>query len=297
MELVALRLKLLPLFLAFFLSSCIFEDASDCNRELTFDLAYTLNKDNVDLYNEQVTFVETFIYNEDGQLFKQFRTEPATSSITVSGLPSGRFEAIFLANIDSTSYSLTDIHSKNSMLLKFNTVNGEINNYRGSNFHGIKAFQFDRARASTEKICLTKNTNDVRIVIEQPGDDLTVQLEGNNAISKYDNSLVDGQPTIIYNPYAVTAVGTQSRTFRFTSLRLLFESEIFIQIYRYGRLIHTFPLNQTLADHSPLINVNEDLDRYDEYELTFRVNPNNTAMLASIRVNDWFKIIQNGGLE
>lgn len=297
MKAFLIRLKLLPVFLTLFLSSCIFEDESVCNNDLTFDLAYILNKDNTDYFGKQVQFVQTFIYSEDGQLQKQIITSPANHLIRVADLPSGNYTAVFWCNNDTSHYSLLNLQSLSAMQLKYNTLNGQITDYRGSLFHGIKKFQFYRAHSSTEKVFLTKNTNDVRIIIEQPGDGLTVELQGANTSFKSDNSLAVSQPAIRYNPFQTLVDGPSASTFRFTSLRLLMESEVYIHVYRYGRLIHTFPLIQLLMQNSPLIRTNEDLDRYDEYELRFRVNPNNTTTLATIRINDWIRVLQNGGLE
>lgn len=293
-------LTTLLLLLILSLTGCINEDNSHCRQNVVFRYQYIFNKDNKDLFAEQVKSVDLFIYNSQGDLVKRVPHHQAGNSITVSDLPNGRYRAVSWANFTDEYYAIEDASTMEGNLLTIKAEEGTIKNFNASLFHHFAEFEVDAAEPTTVDASLIKNTNKIMITITDPiGSqalgNLSFSIKGSNSSYKYNNSLVENQPTIRYSPFSVQ-IDENLNKHEFNIARLFLGDDLSIEVFLDGALVKSIPLVSTLVSNSTILNTNDDLDRYDEYELTYNLSSNNTLVLTSIRINDWTKIIHNGGI-
>lgn len=292
-------LKVIILLPALAGSGCIYDDYSNCGQDVVFRLSYVLNKDYQDKFDHQVESVDLLIYDAEGAVMRQMRYNNATNEITLRDLPRGEYKAVFWANYtDAFALDAEAALDSHVLILKCDT-NGEIRNFDGSLFHSYTTFQIQTG-LNTVRVPLVKNTNKVTVKLvgnaaKPVTDDYHVTVSGSNAAYKYDNSPVAPQPAIIYHPIA-HAGNSDERTYTLNVMRLLFGDDLQVNIFKGTTLVRRIPLVATLAENSPLLQTDTDLNRYDEYELMYVLNADDTFTLTFIRINDWQKVIQNGGL-
>lgn len=283
-------------------TGCMKEDNSDCRQDVFFRYKYVLNKDNNDLLSEQVKSIDLYIYSEKGDLVKMVRGISIKEEVKITELLKGKYRAVSWANFSDDTHEIEDYNriDKNKLTLK--TINGTAVGFKDGLFHNLTEFETDGITSSTVEASLIKNTNQVKIIIDEnktvrsrAAEDISVTITGSNASYNFDNSRVRNQPSIIYNSLSTITSANQT-THQFDVMRLFFGDDLKVNISYKGELKASVPLVATLAENSPLINTNEDLDRYDKYELHYALTTNDALILVSITVNDWTVVIHNGGI-
>lgn len=280
---------------------CTAEDYSDCQRGTVFNLSYVLNKDSRDKFDSQVETVDLLIYNEAGTITRELHYAPASNRIQITDLPRGEYKAVFWANRTEDHFVLDGTADINSHTLALrNSRENEVHSFDSSLFHAYTEFRIRDYGIDETGVPLVKNTNRVTVRLTNDAGkpvtgDYRVTISGSNAVYNYDNSLVAGQPSIIYHPF-VEREGTGEHTYELNIGRMRFGDDLHVDITKGGKPAGHIPLVETLAENSPLLKTDRDLDRYDEYELSYSLGGDGTLVLTLIRINDWQRIIQNGGL-
>lgn len=283
---------------ALLLSGCMNEDTTVCRQDVVFHYSYVFNKDNDDLFDEQVKVIELFIYDDKGNLVKTV-TNNTTKDITISGLPAGKYRAVSWANISDKHYEVGDFSRMDTHTVTLKTVDGVAVNTPNGMFHNFTEFETDARTITTVDVSLIKNTNRIKIIIEaqsiySPVDDASATITGSNSSYNFDNTLVDNQPSIIYNPLTPATQNGQTLVHEFDVMRLLVGDDLQANILYGGEPIASIPIVSTLIENFPTIKTNEDLDRYDQYELKYNLTDTKALILTSITVNDWTHVISNG---
>lgn len=281
-------------------TGCMEEDSADCRQDVFLQYKYVLNKDNDNLLQEQVKTVDLYIYSDKGNLVKTVTGVSMNEQIKITDLLKGKYRVVSWANFSDDSYTIEDYNhiEKNRLTLK--TVDGVAVGFENGLFHNLTEFTTDGISPLTVEAPLVKNTNEIKVIINgslatRAAADFSATITGSNASYKFDNSRVENQPSITYNPELETISANQT-SHKFDVMRLFFGDDLKVNIFQRGELKASIPLVATLAENSPLINTNEDLDRYDKYELHYTLDTDQTPILTAIKVNDWIVVIHNGGI-
>ncbi len=185
-------------------------------------------------------------------------------------------------------------------------------------FHGsLSHYSTTRnAYTSSTTVSLTKNTNNIRIVLQQMSsepidiDQFRFKIYDQNGLMNFDNTLLDDEQ-LIYQPWSITGGSAQTPDSpdsqvnvciaEFTTGRLCTQME--------PRLVVTNPNNETIIsipiiDYALLVKGNyhrqmddqEYLDRQDEYNMIFFLDKNNQWVSSSIIINGWQVVLNNSDI-
>ena len=185
-------------------------------------------------------------------------------------------------------------------------------------FHGqVQRQSFSRA-ATTQvaTVRLTKNTNNIRIVLQHLSgeavdvDNFTFTIEDENGFMNYDNKLLDDEPLTYYAWHtdsgtaemdesgARTTTSVSVAVAELTVGRLVMENKPILTITnKEGEKVLSIPLidyallvkgyyNREMTDQ-------EYLDRQDQYNMTFFLDENDQWASSSIIINSWKVVLDN----
>lgn len=292
------------------------DNRSECPVDLTFRFEYTLNKWNADLFTDQAESIDIYIYTSGGSFVKAVRASRADGTLgndnrVKVNLTQGEYIAIAWANVQSDDY---DCHYQGPLSEKqvvLATRGGYVNNQLTPLMHGsVKLTAEMNIMGQTQPevvFSMTKNTNQVTVLLNVTGNqvpltinDFTVSAWSSNGAYNYDNSFADSDPLQYIESCQVPDNSTYQSDFHVLRLvpgddsRLLIESPHATS----GNSI-SFPYNVSLTEEilrHPSYNTVEDLDREDEFTLTYAVDisPAGDYGLSLIQINDWIVIDQGG---
>ncbi len=327
--------------LALMVASCneiLDNNYGDCSVEYRVKFKYDMNLKYADAFAHEVTSVTLYAFDENGKFVYQ-RTEQGeilkadNYSMPVEIAP-GNYELVAWGGLeDQQSFSVPILQPNVSTL---ETLTCSMNRKHvgriadGSAyidaelkplFHGhIQKQAF--SRASSQKIVtinLTKNTNSVRIILQELSgnsvnpDDFIFTIDDENGLMDYKNSLIEDEPIKYFAWHkdngtagiddAVKASRTANNLAiaELTVGRLVKEKNPILTIKnKVGEKVLSIPL----IDYALLIkgyyNKNMDdqeyLDRQDEYNMTFFLN-NGKWVSSSIIINGWKVVFNDADLK
>lgn len=306
-----------PVLCAF--NSCIGDDLSDCPGDLTLRFCYNLNSRYTDLFAEEVSAVDLFLYDREGNYLKTIHRKQSEldggNTLTLTGeLTPGRYTAVAWAGYDNEDYSCTYNCRLEEMRMAVNTTaTGQISYKPSHLFHGMVQLEVDNANRN-EIMELTRDTHDLEIILKITDasssapvavGDCRVEISGSDAIYSFDNSLPGTQPRVDYIlQYSLPATDRLMAECRIE--RLLKEGDMRIRILdASGQVVNDnagVPLDRLLADEimqDPSFQTNTDLDRSEKFTLVYEVvrDPNGNIISAIlIMVNNWDVVNQGGHL-
>ncbi|NDV60438.1 FimB/Mfa2 family fimbrial subunit [Bacteroides sp. 519] len=282
---------------------CI-DDTYNCTRPTgTFlRFTYTLNTKYRDLFAEQVSDIALFFYTQQGKhiLTKDVScNELDTDNRLYMELTPGNYRVAVWGNLDERHYGWRDPrHPTNFQLDLLCGEGGEVGHEFASLFHGIIDFEILEGVVEEHTVELIKNTNTIHVIMEQEtaetrNADCYALITGYNGSYNLENNCVAESLPLQYNPrYTSLINGTQAN---FTVMRLFQDDDLNLTLGWDGTEGSTVSkhLVSELMKH-PEINTNEDLDRWDEYTLTYTKNSFGAVVL--IKINNWDVILEPGGI-
>lgn len=292
-------------------ASCTREDTSHCPPPgVVFRFAYTMNEDYTCHFREEVSYVDLFIYDTAGQLCMEQRVptadmepaEPYGMQVRLL-LPVGDYTVAAWAHVDADHHAIQGRERLDAALLatRFEMQDDEriVRRTLPHIFHGTTQVAVPMSQIADAAIDFTKNTNDIHVSVEGPGD-YDVFLSASNGNYRFDNSFgsEDNPQPLVYLPVAsdepATAGASRAQplrqTIRTQRLRLDDDSRIVIR----ERLSQDVVLDESLTGlirENPDMASDEMLDRIDEYEI--RLQTDITGAVLRLTVNGWEVVNQN----
>lgn len=334
------RMKMWTLMLAtigFSMTSCnaiLDEENVDCSVEYRVKFKYDKNMKFADAFANEVKSVTLYAFDDDGKFVYQrteqgdilgedgytmpVEVEPGDYNLVTWGGLEGE-ESFAVPVLTKGVSTLEDLDCKMNRQYLARAADGSayVDEYLKPLFHGqVKKQSFSRA-ASQQIVTveLTKNTNDIRIVLQHlSGEDVDVSkftftIEDENGLMNYENKLLDDEKLTYYawhtesgsadmnaeGSRATTAVGVAIA--ELTVGRLVKENKPVLSITNdKGEKVLSIPL----IDYALLVkgyynremDDQEYLDRQDEYNMTFFLDENDRWASSSIIINGW-KVVFN----
>lgn len=315
--------------------SILGEDDVDCSVEYRVKFKYDKNMKFADAFANEVKSVTLYAFDEEGKFVYQ-RTEQGDilaadgytmpvevapgdyNLVTWGGLEGeGSFSVPVLTQGVST---MDDLNCKmnRQYLSRANDGSAYVDKDLAPLFHGqVKKQSFGRA-ASQQVITipLTKNTNNVRIVLQHLSGEavdvskFTFTIEDENGLMNYDNNLLDDEELTYYawrtdsGTADMNSQGSRATTSvsvaiaELTVGRLVIENNPVLTIANdKGEKVLSIPLidyalmvkgyyNREMTDQ-------EYLDRQDEYNMTFFLDENDRWVSSSIIINSWKVVLSD----
>lgn len=329
-------LMLATLFVALSTSSCkesfIFEGEGDCGTYYNIKFKYDYNMKFADAFSREVNSVALFVFDQNNTLVETIvETDKAKLSADEFSIPleleSGKYELVAWAGLmNEESFDLlADVKvgqtTREELQVKLKSTEGKVSEDLNPLFHGAMPLNYTTEPGTyTETMSLTKDTNVVRIVLQQMSDGVVAEKFGyeitaDNGLLDWNNDVIaDG--TLTYMPWSVSTgtadvvpdYGTSSVTradqvsvavAEFTINRMIDGQSPILTIYNLeeGKPVLSIPV----ADYALLVkgNYNRDmsnqeyLDRQDEYNMTFFLDEDGNWLSASIIVNSWRVVLNN----
>lgn len=318
----------------FAVTSCdmMHADDEDCSTHLRVRFVYDRNMKFADAFSHEVKVVTLYAFGTDGRL-AYTKTESAADITSRGGymevddLTPGIYDLQVWAQgeeryADSYEFGAATIGQSEASVLKCRVARTgrHLTHDLTPLFHGRAEAQdlstLPQGGVQTATVSLTKNTNHVRIVLQNlsgrslSADDFLFTIDDENTYMDYDNSLLPAD-SVTYHEWAKyggnAGVEVNARQ-EFTSVaavvaeltvnRLMTDRKPRLSVCdKDGRRILSIPL----TDYALLVKGNynremsdqEYLDRQDEYNLTFFLDENNEWMSASILVNAWQVVVSD----
>ncbi|GEM_PF-2524876 len=280
------------LFPAFVFTGCINEDDDDCFTGVYLTFIYEKNMSWTDLFSGQVNELILNIYDRDSGDFIQTRRasymELENGNTLWLPLAKGNYQITVWggdAQIES-HYELNSTDNLNDFRLNVIDVNEK--NFC-SLYYGSLTYEQNTA-VMYEDVALVKNTNDIHVIIKRSPDSTVSTLYPNMLITA-NNGSYNG----LNEPVSTDFLNYQPQYKRlpddswqadFTVLRLLHELDITLDIGWGESFQKSCDLVSEILMQHPDIISNDDLDRQDEYTLTFEIDEESNT-LTLISVNDW----------
>ena len=328
-------LMLATLFIALSTSSCkegfIYEGEGDCGTYYNIEFKYDYNLKFADAFSREVKSVSLFVFDNSGKLVDMHTVDDAEAiaadnfSIPLE-LPAGDYELLAWAGLmNEESFDLladakVGETTKEQLQVKLKSAEGRVSEVLKPLFHGTMPLKVTSEPGTyTETMSLVKDTNVVRIVLQQMSDGIVAEqfryeITADNGLLDWNNDVIaDGMLT--YQPWSVSTgtadvapdYGTSSVTradevsvavAEFTVNRMIDGQSPILTIYNVED--DTKVLSIPVADYALLVKGNynaqmsnqEYLDRQDEYNMTFFVHDGKWVS-SQIIINSWRVVLNN----
>lgn len=300
----------------------IYDNMSECPTGQYFRYVYDKTMSGGDAFGAQVGFASLYVYDENGTYVTTFTGQGG--ELDNNGyrmhtyLPAGKYRLISwcLAEPAETSFSLSDCNVSATFT---NTLNTDENNVSKDNlsplWHGSEALLEVTDEGNEYTIRLTKNTNNIRIVLQQiDGNEVRPEsfdfaITGVSRIIYGEDNHTSGD--VIYKPFATgqsTVGGDADGNGRITiayaefgTSRLMAGSNARLRIDRRddGLNVLDIPLIDYLSMRSEIYSSWSDqeyLDRESSYTMVLFLDKDHQWVKTTIIVNGWTVRINDADL-
>ena len=327
-------LMLATLFVTLTTSSCkegfIYEGEGDCGTYYNIEFKYDYNMKFADAFAQEVNSLALFVFDENDTLVKsiveQDSAKLAEDSYAMAlELESGKYELVAwagLMNEESFNLLATIEEGKTKreelqVALKHNE--GVVDSDLLPLYHGAMTLDYTSEPGTfTETMSLVKDTNVVRVVLQQMSDGVVAEkfryeITADNGLLNHNNEVVSNG-MLTYKPWSVTSgsaevdpgYGTNGATrgdqvsvavAEFTVSRMIDGQSPVLTVWNIEE--NERVLSVPIADYALLVKGNynssmsnqEYLDRQDEYNMTFFLDEDGDWLSASIIVNSWHVVL------
>lgn len=311
-------------------------EEGDCTVEYRVKFKYDYNMKYANAFANEVKTVTLYAFDNDGNFVYQ-RTEEGDIlkaddySMKVDIEP-GDYHLVAWAGLDDKSFAVplltigeSDIEEltvKTNRLSGTRAADGSYivlgDNYKLSSLWHAETKKVALTRSGRNQVItmsLTKNTNNIRVILQQVGtkpinvDNFDFSITDDNGWMNYQNKLLKDD-MLKYIPFYRTSgqVETEHGTradgsdegesvtsvavAQITTARLMADKKAILRITQKetGETVLAIPLIEYLLltkGEGHEIGNQEYLDRQDEYNMTFFLNENDTWMNATIIINGW----------
>lgn len=320
--------------------SILGEKDVDCSVEYRVKFKYDYNLKYADAFAHEVGSVTLYAFDENGKFVYQ-STEQGNMLAEVDytmpvEIEPGDYDLVTWAGLEgeesfavpvltpgvSTIDDLNCTMNRNHTISRAADGTAYVDEDLAPLFHGqIKRQKFSRAATSqTITVPLVKNTNNVRVVLQQLSgetvnvDEFTFTIQDENGMMNYDNSLLQDEELTYYawhtdqgtadmgDPKSRTTTSVSVAIAELTVGRLVTENRPVLSIHnKEGEKILSIPLIDfallVKGNYNRKMSDQEYLDRQDEYNMTFFLDANNKWISSSIVINGWKVVLNDADLK
>ncbi len=306
------------LFMLASLSSCVYDDQSDCTLDLSF--RYVYNMQNADGFAHEADEVEVYVFDSSDSFVGKYTADVTDGQDCVVKLPlptPGKYTFVAWANSsderDETAYFEMPSNEKCSkpqdLSARIRRTDGRANHKLNSLLNGVLEAEVSGVNRHLT-VNMMKCTNAVRVILMPAragktlaSEDFDIHIEGRNGWLAYDASTYQADP-VDYYPYsqkleraedgnggdgeidnAVVADLNTSRILYGTNPRLVIKNTALGKDVLNIDLAWFLTL-QAIGEHKGEWGNQEYLDRQDEYAMTFFID-DSTWMTTRVIVNGW----------
>lgn len=312
-------------------SCSLFDEGDSCHIGMDLKLVYDYNMKFADAFSSEVRKAHVYVYDESGKLvlsktadFNQTDDGTGSGTINVDELQPGvKYDFVVWATGESRgdSYDFGTAETEAQLTARLKRMDATVSDDITPLFHGrIESQSFAKKYGTTQTITipLTKDTKNIKLLLQQQSDnstlsadDFTMEITDDNGLLNYDNSLMTDE-TITYKPWTVTAgvagtddADTQTSVLmaEFSVNRLVKEghSPLLTVRKKSGEKVLSIPL----IDYALLVkgHYNQDmdaqeyLDRQDTYDMTFFLDEDKKWIDVSIIINSWRVVLSEEDLK
>ena len=323
---------LATLFVALSTSSCmegfIYEGEGDCGTYYNIEFKYDYNMKYADAFAHEVNSLALYVFDQNNTLVEAIvesdSSKLATDNFAVAlELESGKYELVAWGGLmNEESFDLlADVQVGKTTREELQVAIKCVEQKRVEEdllplFHGTMSLDYtSEPGIYTETMSLVKNTNVVRIVLQQMAEDMNIdnfryEITADNGLLDWNNEVIaDGMLT--YVPWSITTgsanvADTETRAEQvsvavaeFTINRMIDGNSPILTIYNIEK--EEPVLSIPVADYALLVKGNynsqmsnqEYLDRQDEYNMTFFLDKDSNWLSTSIIVNSWRVVLND----
>lgn len=334
------KIGVLATLCAMFFTSCensiIFDGEGDCEVQYRVKFKYDNNMKFADAFSKEVTSVALYIFDKNGTLVHQGTESGDALAAEDYSMPveleTGEYELLAwcgIGNGESFTVPAAEIGvtTKEEVVCQMNTRNENGTNIVDEDlkplFHGQSELVIgEEPGIHYQPLSLTKNTNVVRVVLQQlsgermDGELFSFEIQDHNSYMAHDNSL-EGDELVVYKPWNFTAgnADINADTYKSNETRTGTSVGVTVAEMTTGRLVEDnrpilvvrnlqedkVVLSIPLIDYALLVKgyYNKDmdnqeyLDRQDEYNMTFFLDESGNWISSSIIINSWRVVLDN----
>ena len=315
------RMGLASLILAMVFNSCntIWSGEEDCPQGLNLRFVYDYNMEYADAFNSQVHCVSVLVFDENGnyvttveEIGEALKDEDYRMKLE---LEPGNYTLVAYGGYacEDRSFNITPFVTKSASHINELYAEMEHNDFVSNDekhdfFHGILNFSVEDNKMAEEKVFLVKNTNNIRIVLQQMNgetitpEEFTFTITDDNSYMNVENAVIP-KGLVTYQPWASgqMSVGTAedgetpitAAYAEFSTSRLTVGTapKLVIRSVEKDEDIINIPLNNYLlllkSDRYSEMGAQEFLDRESVWTMLFLLDSNNRWINTHIIVNGW----------
>lgn len=326
------KIGLLIAMLAVLFTSCenniIYDEQGDCSVYYKIKFKYDKNMKYADAFAKEVTSVALYVFDANGTLVYNGNDSGAALADENYSMPvelnPGKYNMLAWCGVGNGEYfnvpqAEIGVTSIEELKCKLKRSNGVVENELTALFHGEQEITIgEEPGVHYETLSLTKNTNTVRVVLQQlSGDDVdpslfSFEIQDYNGYMAHDNSLLEDE-LITYKPWSVTTgtadVNAELHTraastvgvaiAELTTARLVEGQKPILVVKNLAedKVVLSIPLIEyallVKGNYNRNMSNQEYLDRQDEYNLTFFLDESGEWISSSIIVNSWTVVLKN----
>lgn len=315
------RLGLFCLSLGMILNSCstIWIGEEYCPHGVRLRFVYDYNMEYADAFNSQVHCVSILVFDESGNYVttleetgdllknEDYRMEldlkPGNYTLVAYGGYACEERSFNITQFETRSTSsINDLYAE---MMHDDFVSDDM---KHDFFHGMLNFTILESKITEEKVYLTKNTNNIRIVLQQMNgeiitpEEFTFTIMDDNSYMNCENAVIP-KGEITYQPWSTgqVTVGTSENgetpvtaayaEFSTSRLTVGTSPKLVIRSVEKDKEIINIPLNEYLlllkSDRYQDMGTQEYLDRESVWTMLFLLDSNNRWINTHIVVNGW----------
>lgn len=332
-------LMLATLFIVLSTSSCkegfIYEGEGDCGVYYNIEFKYDYNLKYADAFAKEVNSVALFVFDNNDILVDTIvendKAKLSADDFSIAlELEAGNYELLAWAGLeneesfDLLADAVVGKTTKQQMQVMLESVEGVVSRDLKPLFHGTMPIEVtDEPGTYTETMSLVKDTNVVRIMLQQMSDGVVAdkfryEITADNGMLDWDNSVI-GENNVLYQPWSVmTGTAEVDPGYGTNAVTRADEVSVALAEFTLNRMIdgqspvltiwnieeNEKVLSIPVADYALLVkgqynaamSNQEYLDRQDEYTMTFFLDEDGDWLSASIVVNSWRVVLNNDTL-
>jgi len=323
------RLGLLCLSLMAGLNSCsvVWMDQENCPQGLSLKFVYDHNMEYADAFNQKVHCVSVLVFDKDGHhLTTLVETSEALKDEDYRmklDMEPGDYTLVAYGGLpcEDRSFNITPMGTRANSNLHISDLYAEMehedfvsDDAKHDFYHGMHNFSVAAKKVSEEEVSLIKNTNNIRIVLQQlngeemTADQFSFEITDDNSYMNHQNEVIPAG-TVTYLPYSTgeTTVGSAEdgetpihavyAEFSTSRLTTGTSPKLVIRNIEKDRDVINIPLNTYLlllkSQKYDNMDSQEYLDRESDWSVVFFLDPGHRWINTHIVVNDWTVRINN----
>ena len=325
------------LLVSFAITGCgtIFDYEGDCSVNHNIKFKYDMNMLFADAFANTVTYVNLYAFDvETGKLVASYSEEGDALAnpdylMPIDRLP-GEYDLVAWCGdaLTDSNFSLSPTviaeSLRHQLMCKISCGELErdtlhIKNDIGHLWHGtVRVNLVDKPGSHVNVLSLTKNTNNVRILLqnisgkELPPDLFEFKIFDNNGLFNSDNKVIKDHD-LIYHPWAIykgeTSINTDStqnipalsRASSLSAIVAEFTTSRILAVYNKekNKKVLSIPLKDYILMVKGMANKDmsdqEYLDRENEFVMTLFLDENGDWLSSRVIINSWHLVLQNEG--